>query len=152
MPSPRPLGSGALKILSLPQRLEDFIFDFIAFFGCSMDPLLCALFRGAVVRYCPRDLHGYSSWFIVFHFSCAGVTTSASPVTSSSVQSSSSIVTSIPTLLGTIVTEMAFLSTIITVDFPYVEPAPLSSSSRWIDVPRPKGAVPLLWIINVSLF
>ena len=56
MPSPRPTGSGALKILFLPQLLEYHIFYFVTFSGHSIEPILGFLLRVACVGNCPRYL------------------------------------------------------------------------------------------------
>ena len=56
MPSPRPTGSGALKILLLPQLLEYHVFYFVTLSGYSIEPVLGFLLRVACVGNCPRYL------------------------------------------------------------------------------------------------
>jgi hypothetical protein len=51
MPSPRPSGSGAWKILLFPQRLHDGIFRFVVFVGYIFKPIICSLLWVSVVRY-----------------------------------------------------------------------------------------------------
>jgi hypothetical protein len=56
MPSPRPSGSGAWKILLFPQCLHDGIFHFIVFIGYIFKPIICFLLWVSVVRYHSCDL------------------------------------------------------------------------------------------------
>ena len=45
MPSPRPSGSGILKILPLPHRLQDEFLDLVAFPSYLSEPRVCSLFH-----------------------------------------------------------------------------------------------------------
>ena len=44
MPSPRLLGSGVLKILPLPHRLQDELFNLVAFPSYLSEPCICPVF------------------------------------------------------------------------------------------------------------
>ena len=59
MPSPRPTGSGALKILLLPQLLEYHIFYFVTLSCDPIEPILGFLLRVACVSNCLRYLDGF---------------------------------------------------------------------------------------------
>ena len=65
MPSPRPMGSGALKILFLPQLLEYHIFHFITLSGDPIKPILGFLLGVASVCYCSCHLYGFLLLVIV---------------------------------------------------------------------------------------
>ena len=56
MPSPRPTGSGALKILFLPQLLKYHVLYLVAFSGDPIKPVLGFLLGVASVRYCSCHL------------------------------------------------------------------------------------------------
>ena len=59
MPSPRPTGSGALKILLLPQLLEYHIFYLITLPGDPIKPILGFLLGIASICYRPCHLYGF---------------------------------------------------------------------------------------------
>ena len=63
MPSPRPTGSGALKILLLPQLLEYHVFHLITFSGDPIKPILGFLLGVASV--CHRSCHLYGFFLFV---------------------------------------------------------------------------------------
>ena len=63
MPSPRPTGSGALKILLFPQLLEYHIFYFVTFSGYPIEPILGFLLGVAIV--CYRSCHLYGFFLLV---------------------------------------------------------------------------------------
>ena len=59
MPSPRPTGSGALKILLLPQLLKYHILHLVTFSGDPIEPILGFLLGIASVCYCSCHLYGF---------------------------------------------------------------------------------------------
>ena len=65
MPSPRPTGSGTLKILLLPQLLEHHILYFITFPGNPIKPILGFLLGVASVCYRSCHLYGFLLFVIV---------------------------------------------------------------------------------------
>ena len=65
MPSPRPTGSGALKILLLPQLLQYHVLHLVAFSSDSVEPILGLLLRIASVCYCSCHLYGFLLFVIV---------------------------------------------------------------------------------------
>ena len=65
MPSPRPTGSGALKILFLPQLLEYHIFYFVTFSGNPVEPVLGFLLGVAGICYRSRHLYGFFLFVVV---------------------------------------------------------------------------------------
>ena len=65
MPSPRSTGSGALKILLLPQLLEYHVLYFVTFPCHSIGPVLGFLLRVARVRYGPCYLYGLFLFVVV---------------------------------------------------------------------------------------
>jgi hypothetical protein len=56
VPSPRPSGSGAWKILLFPKHLHDGIFCFVIFIGYIFEPIICFLLWVPGVRYHTCDL------------------------------------------------------------------------------------------------
>ena len=75
MPSPRPTGSGPLKILLLPQLLKDHVLDLIAFLCNSSKPILGFLLRGAFIHYCLCDSNGFFLFVVIVCFSEAHLAT-----------------------------------------------------------------------------
>ena len=65
MPSPRPTGSGVLKILLFPQLLEHHVFYFVTFSCHPIEPVLGFLLGVASVRYCSCHLDGFFLFIII---------------------------------------------------------------------------------------
>ena len=65
MPSPRPTGSGVLKILLLPQLLEHHVFYFVTFPRDPIEPILGFLLWVARVCYCPCYLYRFFLFVVV---------------------------------------------------------------------------------------
>ena len=65
MPSPRPTGSGVLKILFLPQLLEYHILHLVTFSGDPVKPILGLLLGVAIVCDCSCDLYGFLLLIVV---------------------------------------------------------------------------------------
>ena len=65
MPSPRPLGSGAEKILILPQILENHIFDIIVLCCYTSKLILSLLFIRAIIGNGTRNLEVSLTLFCV---------------------------------------------------------------------------------------
>ena len=65
MPSPRPTGSGALKILLFPQLLEYHVLYFVTLSGNPIEPVLGLLLGIASVCYCSGHLYGFFLFVIV---------------------------------------------------------------------------------------
>ena len=65
MPSPRPTGSGALKILLFPQLLEYHVLHFVTFSGNPIEPVLGLLLGIASVCYRSGHLYGFFLFVIV---------------------------------------------------------------------------------------
>ena len=65
MPSPRPTGSGVLKILLLPQLLEYHVFHLVTLSGDPVKPILGFLLRVASVGYRSCHLYGFFLLIII---------------------------------------------------------------------------------------
>ena len=65
MPSPRPTGSGALKILLLPQLLKYHVLYFVTFPGDPIEPVLGFLLGIAGVCYCSCHLDRFFLLIII---------------------------------------------------------------------------------------
>ena len=116
MPSPRPTGSGVLKILLLPQLLEYHILHLVTFSSDSVEPILGLLLRVAVIRYCPCHLYRFFLFIVVVRLGEARLTTAGL----------------IPAMLGTITSDVSLLSTDIAGDIREVgSPTSSYKSSSW---------------------
>src|SRR5260370_12829328 len=116
--------------------MKHHVFDFVALLRHSIEPVVGALLRGAVVGNSPSHLRRISVAFLLFHFTDPGVTSSAgivagviahstsvtSPSTSERVHFPRVIPFLVPGLLWTITTKMPHFSTVITGYFPHGEP------------------------------
>ena len=67
MPSPRPTGSGALKILLFPQLLEYHVFYFVTLPGYPIEPILGLLLRVVGICYGLCHLYGLVLLVVVMH-------------------------------------------------------------------------------------
>ena len=120
MPSPRPTGSGALKILFLPQLLEYHVLYFITFPGNPIKPVLSFLLGVARVCYCSCHLYGLFLFVVVVclrktRFATAGL---------------------IPTVLRAISSDMSLLPTDVAGDICEVgSPTSCQKSSPWWGYP-----------------
>ena len=65
MPSPRPTGSGALKILLLPQLLKYHVLYFVTFPSNPIEPILGFLLRVARIGYGSCYLDGFFLFIVV---------------------------------------------------------------------------------------
>ena len=116
MPSPRPTGSGALKILFLPQLLEYHVLHFITFPCYSIEPVLGFLLGVAIVSDRSCYLYGFLLFIVVVclreaSFAAAGL---------------------IPAVLRAVASNVSLLSTDVAGDVREIRP-PTSSdkSSSW---------------------
>ena len=116
MPLPRPTGSGALKILLLPQLLEHHIFYLITFSRYSIKPVLGFLLRVASVCYRSRYLDGLFLFVVVMRLREARLATARL----------------IPAVLGAVSCNMSLLATHVAGDVCKVRsPTPRYESSPW---------------------
>ena len=134
MPSPRPTGSGALKILLLPQLLKYHVFHLVTFSGDPVEPVLGFLLGIASVCHCSRDLYGLFLFVIVVRLRKARLATTGL----------------IPAMLRTVSSDMSLLAANIARDICEIRPptsgqkssswrgyaAPASSSARYERVIR----------------
>ena len=139
MPSPRPLGSGVLKILILPQTLDDQVFDSITLPGYSLQPLFGLFFIGAgegmsypmIIRFWLSIV--VFGIVVFFDLGRSDIVVPVDPLSISSLSSEFSLSRGprvIPSLLWAIPTEVTLVSAMITSDCPYIKSIS-SSSSTW---------------------
>src|SRR5258708_8399268 len=116
--------------------MKHHVLDFVARLRLSIEPVVGALLKGAVVGNSPSHLRHISVAFLRFHFTDPGVTSSAgivagviahsasvtSPSTSERVRFLWVVPFLVPGLLWTITTKMSHFSTVITSPFPHGEP------------------------------
>ena len=95
MPSPRPTGSGALKILLFPQLLKYHVFYFVAFSGYPIEPILGFLLGVAIVCDRSRYLYGFFLFIVVVRLREASFATAGL----------------IPAVLRAVTSDMSLLST-----------------------------------------
>src|SRR5260370_13493426 len=126
--------------------MKHHVFDFVAFLRHSIEPVVGALLRGAVVGNSPSLLRRISVTFLWFHFTDPGVTSSAgivagviahsasvtSPTASERVRFLRVVPFLVPGLLWAITTKMSNFSTIITGYFPEGEPVSVALSARFL--------------------
>src|SRR5258708_9007258 len=112
--------------------MKHHVFDFVAFLRHSIEPVVGALLRGAVVGNSPSPLRRISVAFLLFHFTDPGVTSSSgivagviahsasvtSPTALEQVRLSRVVALLVPGLLWAIATKMSHLSAVVTGDFP----------------------------------
>src|SRR5260370_20192180 len=112
--------------------MKPHVFDFVAFLRHSIEPVVGALLRGAVVGNSPSHLRHISVAFLLFHFTDPGVTSLARivvgvighsvsvtlPPASEQVHFPWVVAFLIPGLLWAIATKMSHFSAIVTGDFP----------------------------------
>ena len=75
MPSPRPMGSGALKILFFPQLLEYHVLYFVTLSRDSVKPILGFLLRVTGVGNCACHLDGFLLFVVVMRLRKARLAT-----------------------------------------------------------------------------
>ena len=124
MPSPRPTGSGALKILLLPQLLKDQVLHLVVFSCYSSQPVHCFLLRGVCICDCVYNLDGFFLFVVVV---CSGEASLASRGL-------------VPTMLWAILCHVSFLSADIAGDILHArthtsleKPSPWPWCSSFID-------------------
>ena len=131
MPSPRPTGSGALKILLLPQLLEHHIFYFVTLSGDPVKPILGLLLGVASICYGSCHLNRFFLFVIVVRL--CGTSFTATGL--------------IPAVLRAVASSVSLLSTDVAGDVcevgsptssykssswrGYTAPSPSSSSARY---------------------
>ena len=116
MPSPRPTGSGALKILLFPQLLEYHVFYFVTFSCDPIEPVLGSLLQVARVCYCSCHLDGLFLFVIIMCLREARLAPAGL----------------IPTVLRTIACNMSLLTTDVAGDIREVgSPTSCYKSSSW---------------------
>ena len=120
MPSPRPTGSGALKILLLPQLLKYHVLHLVTFPGYPIEPVLGFLLGVAIV--CDRSCYLYGFFlFIVVVRLCEARLAAA---------------WLIPAVLRTVTSDMSLLSTDVACDVREVGSSTSSyKSSSWRGYP-----------------
>src|SRR5258708_741723 len=145
--------------------MKHHVFDFVAFLRHSIEPVVGALLRGAVVGNSPSHLRRISVAFLLFHFTDPGVTSSAgivagviahsasvtSPPTSKRVRFPRVVPFLVPGLLWAITTKMSHFSTIITGYFPHGEPVGASLSSWCWSTSLPGEFAPFFGVVWVGL-
>src|SRR5258708_3710202 len=146
--------------------MKHHVFDFVAFLHHSIEPVVGALLRGAVVGNNPSHLRRISVAFLLFHFTDPGITSSAgivagviahsasvtSPSTSERVRFPRVVPFLVPGLLWTITTKMSHFSTVITGYFPHGEPVCASLSAWCWSAPLSHKLAPFFHVIGVGLF
>src|SRR5258708_5869311 len=146
--------------------MKHHVFDFVAFLRHSIEPVVGALLRGAVVGNSPSHLRRISIAFLLFHFTDPGVTSSAGIVVGVIAHSAS--VTSppaservcfprvvpflVPGLLWAITTKMSHFSTVITGYFPHGEPVCVALPARCWSASLSGELAPFFCIVGVGLF
>ena len=144
MPSPRPLSSGAEKILIFPQILENHVFHVIVLHCYSSKPVLSLLFIGTVIcnSTCNLEISLILFHIIIDRFTChisvhIGRTCIASKswTSLSAIEMSPEGITSlsaglIPGMLWAIANHMSLLVATVASYFPYIE-AVTSSLTSW---------------------
>src|SRR5258707_11614152 len=146
--------------------MKHHVFDFVAFLRHSIEPVVGALLRGAVVGNSPSHLRCISVAFLLFHFTDPGITSSAgivagviahsasitSPSTSERVHFLRVVPFLVPGLLWAITTKMSHFSTVITGYFPHGEPVS-AALSAWCRSTSLSGELaPFFRIVGVGLF
>src|SRR5258708_7003562 len=146
--------------------MKHHVFDFVAFLRHSIEPVVGALLRGAVVGNSPSHLRHISVAFLLFHFTDPDVTSSAGIVAgviahSASVTSPSAskrvhfprvVPFLVPGLLWTITTKMSHFSAIVTGYFPHGEPVSVALSTWCCRASLPHKFPPFFGVIGVGLF
>ena len=116
MPSPRPTGSGALKILFLPQLLEYHVLHLIAFSSNSIKPILSFLLGITSIGNCSCYLDGFFLFVIVMRLCKARLAATGL----------------IPMVLRAVSSDMSLLSTHVAGDIGEVgSPTSGQKSSSW---------------------
>ena len=137
MPSPRPSGSGALKILLFPQLLEHHILYFIALSGYSVKPVLGLLLWVMCVSNRPCYLDRFFLFVVIV---CGCKACAASPGL-------------IEAVLRAVSRDMPLLSTNVTGDVCEIgsPTACQKSSSRWGNSSPPSSSSPKEGVIRLVL-
>src|SRR5260370_37035560 len=146
--------------------MKHHVFDFVAFLRHSIEPVVGALLRGAVVGNSPSHLRRISVAFLLFHFTDLGVTSSAgivagviaysasvtSPATSERVRFPRVVPFLVPGLLWAITTKMPHFLTIVTGYFPHGKPVS-AALPAWCRSASLSGELaPFFGVVGVSLF
>src|SRR5260370_22581505 len=146
--------------------MKPHVFDFVAFLRHSIEPVVGALLRGAVVGNSPSHLRRISVAFLLFHFTDPGVTSSAgivagviahsasvaSPPATERVRFPRMVSFLVPGLLWAITTKMPHFSTVVTGYFPHGEPVS-AALSAWCRSASLSGKLaPFLCVVGVGLF
>src|SRR5260370_18916934 len=146
--------------------MKHHVFDFVAFLRHSIEPVVGALLRGAVVGNSPSHLRRISVAFLRFHFTDPGVTSSAGIVAGVIAHSASVTLLSaservrfprvvpflVPGLLWAITTKMSHFSTVVTGYFPHSEPVSVALPAWCRSASLSGEFTPFFCIVGVGLF
>src|SRR5260370_36468453 len=145
--------------------MKHHVFDFVAFLRHSIEPVVGALLRGAVVGNSPSHLRRISVAFLRFHFTDPGVTSSAGIVAGVIAHSASVTLPStservcflrvvpflVPGLLWAITTKMPHFSTVVTGYFPHGKPVSTTLSTWCWSASLSGEFAPFFSIVGVGL-
>src|SRR5258708_23450010 len=146
--------------------MKHHVFDFVAFLRHSIEPVVGALLRGAVVGNSPSHLRRISVAFLLFHFTDPGITSSAgivagviahstsvtSPSASERVRFPRVVPLLVPGLLCPVTTKMPHFSSIVTGYFPHGKPVSTALSARRWSAPLSHKLAPFFCVVRVGLF
>src|SRR5258708_13618572 len=145
--------------------MKHHVFDLVTFLRHSIEPVVGALLRGAVVGNSPSHLRHISVAFLRFHFTDPGVTSSAgivagviahsasitSPSASKRVRFPRVVPLLVPGLLWAITTKMPYFSTVVTGYFPHGKPVSAALSAWCRSASLPGELAPFFCIVGVGL-